>query len=46
MRALIYDGVETLGFRDVPDPTSSKGEHLIRVDATARRSFCAIHLDA
>ena len=33
MKALVYDGVETLGFRDVADPTPSQGEHLIRVDA-------------
>ena len=33
MKALVYDGVETLGFRDVPDPTPSAGEHLIRVEA-------------
>jgi threonine dehydrogenase-like Zn-dependent dehydrogenase len=33
MKALVYDGVETLGFRDVADPVASTGEHLIRVDA-------------
>jgi len=33
MKALVYDGVETLGYRDVPDPTPAEGEHLIRVDA-------------
>ena len=33
MKALVYDGVETLGFRDVPDPIPAEGEHLIRVDA-------------
>lgn len=33
MKALIYDGVETLGFRDVPDPVAAQGEHLIRVEA-------------
>ncbi len=33
MKALIYDGVETLGFRDVPDPVAAPGEHLIRIDA-------------
>ncbi len=33
MKALVYDGVETLGYRDVPDPTPADGEHLIRVDA-------------
>lgn len=33
MKALIYDGVETLGYRDVPGPTPAAGEHLIRVGA-------------
>jgi threonine dehydrogenase-like Zn-dependent dehydrogenase len=33
MKALVYDGVETLGFREVADPVASVGEHLIRVDA-------------
>ena len=33
MKALVYDGVETLSFRDVPDPAPSEGEHLIRVEA-------------
>lgn len=33
MKALVYDGVETLGFRDVADPIPGKGEHLIRVEA-------------
>ena len=33
MKALVYDGVETLGYRDVPDPQPGKGEHLIRVEA-------------
>lgn len=33
MKALIYDGVETLSYRDEPDPTPLTGEHLIRVDA-------------
>jgi threonine dehydrogenase-like Zn-dependent dehydrogenase len=33
MKALIYDGVETLGFRDVPDPIPAGGEQLIRVEA-------------
>ncbi|AXI46665.1 galactitol-1-phosphate 5-dehydrogenase [Sulfitobacter sp. SK012] len=33
MKALVYDGVETLGFRDVPDPQPRDGEHLIRVEA-------------
>ena len=33
MKALVYDGPETLGFRDVPDPSPAADEHLIRVDA-------------
>lgn len=33
MKALVYDGVETLGFRDVPDAVAPAGEHLIRVEA-------------
>lgn len=33
MKALVYDGVETLGFRDVEDPNRVDGEHLIKVEA-------------
>ena len=33
MKALVYDGVETLGFRDVADPIPNAGEQLIRVEA-------------
>lgn len=33
MKALIYEGVETLRFRDVPDAVPQEGEHLIKVDA-------------
>ena len=33
VKALIYDGVETLGYRDVADPTPGEGEALVRVDA-------------
>lgn len=33
MKALVYDGVETLNFRDAPDVTPQTGEHLIRVEA-------------
>lgn len=33
MKALIYDGVETLGYRDVADPKPGEGEVLVRVDA-------------
>ena len=33
MKALVYDGVETLGFRDVPDAEPQSGEHLIRIEA-------------
>ncbi|MEO1549968.1 MAG: alcohol dehydrogenase catalytic domain-containing protein, partial [Pseudomonadota bacterium] len=33
MKALIYDGVETLTYRDAPDAVPGEGEHLIRVEA-------------
>ena len=33
MKALVYDGVETLGFRDVADAVPGQGEHLIKVEA-------------
>ena len=33
MKALVYDGVETLGFREVPEPAQRPGEHLVRVDS-------------
>jgi L-gulonate 5-dehydrogenase len=33
MKALVYDGVETLNYRDMPDPTVGEGEHLIKVEA-------------
>ncbi|WP_299792219.1 alcohol dehydrogenase catalytic domain-containing protein [uncultured Marivita sp.] len=33
MKALVYDGVETLTYRDVPDITARDGEHLIRIEA-------------
>lgn len=33
MKALIYDGPEQLGFRDVPDPVAGPGEQLIRIAA-------------
>lgn len=33
MKALVYDGPEEMGFRDVPDPTPNAGEHLIRVES-------------
>lgn len=33
MKALVYEGVETLGFRDVADPVPGDGLHLIRVEA-------------
>ncbi len=33
MKALVYDGVETLVYRDVADPSAKDGEHLIRVEA-------------
>ncbi len=33
MKALIYEGVEQLGYRDVPDAEPGMGEQLIRVEA-------------
>ncbi|MEM6303271.1 MAG: alcohol dehydrogenase catalytic domain-containing protein [Pseudomonadota bacterium] len=33
MKALVYEGVETLGFRDMADPVANEGEHLIKVEA-------------
>lgn len=33
MKALVYEGVETLAYRDVPEPKPASGEHLIKVDA-------------
>ena len=33
MKALVYEGVETLVYRDVSEPESRAGEHLIRVEA-------------
>ena len=33
MKALVYDGVEQLGYREVPDAEPSVGEQLIRVEA-------------
>lgn len=33
MKALVYEGVETLNIRDVPDPVPQVGEHLIKVEA-------------
>ncbi|MEP3052692.1 alcohol dehydrogenase catalytic domain-containing protein [Ascidiaceihabitans sp.] len=33
MKALVYQGVETLGFTDVPDAVPQAGEHLIKVEA-------------
>ncbi|SFS16687.1 alcohol dehydrogenase catalytic domain-containing protein [Yoonia litorea] len=33
MKALVYDGVEELGFRDVPDAVPQDGEHLIKIAA-------------
>ncbi|MDU9005979.1 zinc-dependent alcohol dehydrogenase [Sedimentitalea todarodis] len=34
MKALVYEGVEKLRFRDAPDPVPAPGEHLIKVEAT------------
>ncbi|SLN57980.1 alcohol dehydrogenase catalytic domain-containing protein [Pseudooctadecabacter jejudonensis] len=33
MKALVYDGVETLTVREVADPAPQDGEHLIKVEA-------------
>jgi len=33
MKALVFDGVQAMGFRDVEMPRPRDGEHLIRVDA-------------
>ncbi|SHG45527.1 alcohol dehydrogenase catalytic domain-containing protein [Cognatishimia maritima] len=33
MKALVYEGVETLGYRDVAMPVPQGGEHLIKVEA-------------
>ena len=33
MKALVYDGKETLNYRDMPDPAPAAGEHLIKVEA-------------
>ena len=33
MKALVYEGVEQLGFRDVPDAVPQDGEHLIKISA-------------
>lgn len=33
MKALVYDGVETLNYRDMPTPIAARGEELIRIDA-------------
>ena len=34
MKALIYDAVETLVYRDIPDPKPGPGQSLIRVEAS------------
>ena len=34
MKALVYDGVETLGYRDVPQAQPNSGEHLIKIMAS------------
>ncbi len=33
MKALVYDGKETLNYRDMPEPEPAAGEHLIKVEA-------------
>ena len=34
MKALVYEGVETLVLRDAPDPVAQGEDHLIRVEAS------------
>ncbi|MDG1376368.1 MAG: alcohol dehydrogenase catalytic domain-containing protein [Yoonia sp.] len=34
MKALVYDAVETLVFRDMPDPVAGVGQSLIRIEAS------------
>lgn len=34
MKALVYEGVETLALREVPDPIPAEGEVLVRVEAS------------
>ena len=34
MKALVYEGVETLAIRDVPEPAPSEGTALIRIEAS------------
>ena len=33
MKALVYDGVETLNYRDMADPVVATGEHLVKIAA-------------
>lgn len=33
MKALVYEGVETLGHRDVPEPVAGPGDQLVRIAA-------------
>jgi threonine dehydrogenase-like Zn-dependent dehydrogenase len=33
MKALVYNGVETLDYQDMPDPVAAPGQHLVRIDA-------------
>jgi L-gulonate 5-dehydrogenase len=33
MKALVYDGVETLTYRNMPDPATQAGDELIRIEA-------------
>lgn len=33
MKALVYNGVETLDYQDMPDPIAGEGQHLVRIDA-------------
>ncbi|MEQ6250284.1 alcohol dehydrogenase catalytic domain-containing protein [Sulfitobacter sp. HNIBRBA3233] len=33
MKALVYDGIEDLGYREVDAPVPAQGEHLVRIEA-------------
>ena len=50
MKALVYDSVQTLVYRDMPDPIVGAGQSLIRIEASgicggfvAQIVLCRIH---
>ena len=43
MKALVYDGIETLTYRDMPDPVAGKGDVLVRI---ARSGICGSDMHA